>query len=95
MIQIQIQKNWLHEFAQILRTTKFKQIYFQLSFGENGRCAIGVIAEHLGCVSGITEDAINLIAQTYGVDRRILNHILYLNDSASSFEDIADWLEKR
>lgn len=94
MSTIQIQKNWLDEFARVLRTTKFEQIQFQLSFGKNGRCAIGVIAERLECMSGITEDTINLIVQAYGVDRGILNDILYLNDSGSSFEQIADWLEK-
>lgn len=97
-MMVQVQKKSLHEFAQILRTTKFKQIRNRLRDSENGRCAIGVIADHYGFLGK------NQCGYVFGeVDKMVewegpgtfTSFIADRNDTDKwSFDEIADWLDK-
>lgn len=91
MSTVQILKqNRLHEFAQVLRTTRFKQIKTQPTDGKDGRCALGVIAEYLGRIRNDYGCDYHNISKELGFG---CDEIWGRNDSGLSFEQIADWLD--
>jgi hypothetical protein len=84
--------------SQILRTygTQFTQIKELYSDGHNGRCAVGVIMSYYGW-DGNNSDASDRFLPTIavlecnGIDE---NLIIRLNDSGSTFDEIADYLDQ-
>ncbi|MGE5662284.1 MAG: hypothetical protein ACM3X1_08565 [Ignavibacteriales bacterium] len=86
--------------SQILRIygKRYRQIQNQYSDGYNGRCAIGVLMSYFGWDGRVELDTANdLIAIS-----DVLNHanidydlLIDLNDSGHTFEEIADYLDRR
>jgi hypothetical protein len=85
--------------AQILRTygKQFDQIKNQYSNGLNGRCAIGVIMSYYGWNGKHRSDAARRLQcalralKCAGIDK---DTVIQLNDSGSTFEEIADYLDR-
>ena len=85
--------------SQILRKygKQFTQITERYSDGHNGRCAIGVIMSYYGWngkddyhAGGKLLGALITLRYT-GIDK---NLIIQLNDSGSTFDEIADYLDR-
>jgi hypothetical protein len=86
--------------TQILRTygKQFKQITERFSDGHNGRCAIGVLMSYFGWDGDHNSDltmsvqaALPTLAKT-GLDDDFF--IIDLNDSGTTFDEIADYLDR-
>ena len=86
--------------SQILRTygKQFRQIQNQYSDGYNGRCAIGVLMSYFGWDVRVELDTANdLIAFSDVLKHANVDYdlLIDLNDSGYTFEEIADYLDRR
>jgi len=84
---------------QILRSygKQFVQIRIQLSDGQNGRCALGVIMSYFGWNGEDDSEASNRLLDALGAlgrDGISENLIIRLNDSGATFDEIADYLDR-
>jgi hypothetical protein len=85
--------------SQILRTygKQFKQITKRYSDGHDGRCALGVLMSYYGWNGKDDFQATKkllgtLIVLRYaGIDKNLL---IEMNDSGSTFDEIADYIDK-
>jgi hypothetical protein len=85
--------------SQILRTygKQFRQITGRYSDGHDGRCALGVLMSYYGWNGKDDSKATGklsgaLITLRYaGINRNLL---MEMNDSGSTFDEIADYLDR-
>lgn len=85
--------------SQILRTcgNRFTQIKKWCSDGHNGRCAIGVIMSYYGWNGRDDSDAPKRLCDALfalGYDGISEDLIIRLNDSGTTFDEIADYLDR-
>jgi hypothetical protein len=86
--------------SQILRVygKHFRQITERYSDGQNGRCALGVIMSYYGWSGNDDSQAASKLLGTSialrsaGIDKNLL---IEMNDSGFSFDEIADYLDRR
>ena len=84
--------------SQILRTygKQFKQIQFQYSDGDNGRCALGVIMSYYGWNGKDDSQPARKLSlaltalRSAGIDNSVL---VEMNDSGYTFDEIAAYLD--
>jgi hypothetical protein len=85
--------------TQILRTygKRFRQIRGQYSDGLDGRCAVGVIMSYYGWNGKDDPDAARRLLAALIALRRvgISDDLIVLNDSGSTFDEIADFLDRK
>jgi hypothetical protein len=85
--------------TQILPTygKRFRQIRGQYSDGLDGRCAVGVIMSYYGWNGKDDPDAARRLLAALIALRRvgISDDLIVLNDSGSTFDEIADFLDRK
>lgn len=94
------QSNQELSISQIIRTygKQFKQIRKQYTDGRGGRCVMGVIMSYYGwdgkCVTNAERRlyAALVALRQAGISKELL---IEMNDSGATFEDIADYLDRK
>lgn len=78
-----------HEYAEVLRNTKYRQIRSTLTNFKDGRCAVGVLAEYMQADHRF---AYSMVANRLGYEH--LARLLDWNNEGLTFDQIADKLDE-